>query len=196
MEFEGYTMSFFDNYKNAGTALFAVGIIQVIAGLIAIILGATDSNKNLLGCAVGGIGTILCGLVFFGLGKDIRNGNVTEKWDIVCRFVLAAATVSVIGGIFAIINSEGNIDIASCAIGIIVGLIIFWIYKQMTNNKVNTISKILWIVLLIVFVLGIIGGIMSLLVFPVGTLLGICDIIIYVFMTIAILDPAVKDKMM
>ena len=47
----------------------------------------------------------------------------------------------------------------------------------------------------IIFVIEILANIVMLVGFPIGTLMGICGIIIYVFMTLLLLDGEVKKAM-
>ena len=187
-------MSFLDEPKNAGTALWIVGIIYMILGVVAIIVSVIDDDTDTLFGALAGVGAVISGFIYFGLGKDIRNGTISDKWDILTRFVLCVAMVTFIKAIFGIGGTDGD-NIVSCIIGIILGLIIFFVYKKMTDGAATTLDKIIWVLLVVIFVIMIILNIIMLLDIFVGTIMGICGIIIYCFMLIAILDNDVKAKM-
>ncbi|MGN0138698.1 MAG: hypothetical protein ACI381_08850, partial [Candidatus Methanomethylophilaceae archaeon] len=77
----------------------------------------------------------------------------------------------------------------------ILGLIICYCGKKINDGKETTLDKILWIILLVIFVIEILANIVMLVGFPIGTLMGICGIIIYVFMTLLLLDGEVKKAM-
>lgn len=192
-------MSFFDDSRNAGAALLIVGIVQIIAGLVSVIMGAASEEYSLLGSATVGIKQLLFGAVFLDLGRSILNGTIAGKWGIVTRFVLAVATVTIVGGVFSLINADGSITGFSTIdfiFGIIIGLLILWIYRRMTGGRKDGVSGVLWILLLLMFLIGIIHNLLQVLVFPIGTISGICGIIIYAFMTIAILDADIRDRML
>lgn len=180
-------MSFLDNPKNAGTALWIVGILMVILAIVEIAYIFIDGLGILN--VVPAIGSIIAGFVYFGFGKSVRAGAITEKWDVLCTFVKTVAVVSIINGIFTL-----PVSIGTGIIDIVIALVIFYAYKKMTDGQATTMDKIIWIILLIIFIFGIIGGIIEII--AIVTLpLGICDFIIYAFMLIAILDGEVKAKM-
>ena len=187
-------MSFLDNPRNAGTAIFLVGIITMILGVVMIVLAVTSDEYDTVFGALSGVGALISGFIYFGLGKDVRNGTISDKWDILTRFVLCVAMVTIIQSILGIGGTSGE-QIGSTIIGVIIGLIIFFVYKKMTDGKATTVDKIIWILLVIIFIIEIILNIIALLAFPIGTLMGICGIIIYCFMLITVLDNDVKAKM-
>lgn len=187
-------MSFLDNPNNAGTAVTVIGIVQIILGIVLIALGFIDDETDILVGAVGGIGNILVGFLYFGFGKSIRGGEISDKWDIACRFVLLTAIVSFVNGIFGY-DGELSHWISSVVIGIIVAAVIYWVYTRMTAGGDNVINKILWILIVVVLVISLLVNIGELLAFPVGTVLGICGIIIDLFLLVTFFDADVKARM-
>ena len=187
-------MSFLDNSKNAGTALWVIGIIEVLLGIIGLIAGVLDEETDTLTAIIGGLGTIIVGALYFGFGKDIRSGAISDKWDIVCRFVMLTATVVFVSGLFGY-SGEFSGWVVSIVVGLILALIIFWVYKHMTDNKTDTLDKILWVVLVVVMVLSLLGNLFEILAFPIGTIEGICGVIISLFLLVALFDNDVKSKM-
>lgn len=187
-------MSFLDNSKNVGTAFWVVGIIQIVLGLVMIIMGVVDENTGLIYGAINGVGGILAGFVYFGFGKDIRAGAISSKWDIFCRFVMVTAITTAINGIFGYSDDIGTWA-GNIVIGLIVAIILVFIYKRITDGSTDVLDKIIWIVILVLMVLSFIGSIIMLIGFPIGTIMGICGIIISGFMIIALLDNEVKSKM-
>lgn len=187
-------MSFLDNPKNAGTALWIIGIVNILLGVIGLVAGAVDDETSTTVAVVGGVGTIIVGLIYFGFGKDIRAGVVSDKWDIVCRFVMTTAIVIFVSGIF---GYDGNTNdwVGSIVGGIIIALIVYWVYKHMTDNKVDTLDKILWFILVIVMVLSLLGNLLTIVAFPIGTIEGICGVVISLFLLIALFDNDVKSRM-
>ena len=187
-------MSFLDNSKNVGTAFWVVGIIEIVLGLLMIVMGVVDDGTDLVYGAINGVGSILVGLLYLGFGKDIRNGVISSKWDIVCRFVMVTAIATALNGIFGY-NSDIGTWAVNIIVGIILALIIMWIHKKMTDGQATTLDKIIWILLLLIMIISFICDIISLIAFPIGTIMGICGIIIDGFMIIALLDNEVKSKM-
>ena len=82
-------MSFLDNTKTAGTALWIVGILMIISALLTIICGVVDDemNDHVIGWVILGIGSLICALVYFAFGKSVKSGEVSDKFDIVTKFV-------------------------------------------------------------------------------------------------------------
>ena len=102
--------------------------------------------------------------------------------------------VRIVAGVFEIIAGIlNNSLLANGVIDIIIGLIVLFLYKKITDGKDSLVDKIVWIILLILFLLTIIGGVIAL--FGIITIpLGICMMIIGVFMFMALLDNDVKAK--
>ncbi|MCQ2070546.1 MAG: hypothetical protein MJZ68_05410 [archaeon] len=190
-------MSFLDNPTNAGTAFLVIGIVTMILGLVSVVLGVIDDAHTLTESIIG-VGSIIGGFLYFAFGKNIREGNPSDKWGILTTFVKIVGIVAIIAGVFSMIAiiDSGMDAIAAGVISIIVGLIILFVYSKMVDGQATTFDKIIWILLLVIFVFGLIGGITEIISFNILSILtGLCDVIIYLFMIVAILDDDVKKKM-
>ena len=190
-------MSFFDQPKNAGLAMIVVAIVEVIAAIINIVAAATaDDGIDFNGIIVA-IGLIITAVIYFKYGSQVRSGAISAKIDILASFVNVVGVISIVNGVFQIIAgvAGGAGLIGNGVINIIIGLIICFCGKKINDGKETTLDKIIWIILLVVFIIEILANIVMLIGFPIGTLMGICGIIIYVFMTLLLLDGDVKKAM-
>ena len=190
-------MSFFDQPKNAGLAMIVVAIVEVIAAIINIVAAATaDDGIDFSGIIVA-IVLIITAVIYFKYGSQVRSGAISAKIDILASFVNVVGVISIVNGVFQIIAgvAGGEGLIANGVINIIIGLIICFCGKKINDGKETTLDKIIWIILLVVFIIEILANIVMLIGFPIGTLMGICGIIIYVFMTLLLLDGDVKKAM-
>lgn len=187
-------MSFLDNPKTVGTAIWIVGILAILLGIIGLVAGILDDDTDTAVAIVGGLGGIIVGLIYFGFGKSIRSGEISDKWDIVCRIVYLTGIVFIVDGIFGYGGDVGDWAIQIIK-GIILGIIVLFIHKRMTDGKTDTLDKILWIVLVIVAIIYIILSLLACFSFPVGTVIGICGLLIGLFLLISLFDNDVKSKM-
>lgn len=187
-------MSFLDNPKNAGTVLWIIGILNIILGLVSIVMGVVDEETDLLYGVINGIGGIIVGILYFGFGKAIRAGEISDKWDILTRFILISAMAIAIGGIFGYNEDLGQYAV-NIVVSLIIALIVFWIYKKMTDGKADTVDKILWVLLVLFFIISAILDIFMMIAFPIGTIMGIAGLIVDLFMLLALLDNDIKAKM-
>ena len=157
-------MSFLDNTKTAGTALWIVGILMIISALLTIICGVVDDemNDHVIGWVILGIGSLICALVYFAFGKSVKSGEVSDKFDIVTKFVYVVGYTTIIGGVFAALCGFGFDDIGgylvSGIISIVLGFVILWIHKKITDGNISTFDRIMWILLLVIFVICFISS--------------------------------------
>ena len=197
-------MSFLDNTKTAGTALWIVGILMIISALLTIICGVVDDemNDHVIGWVILGIGSLICALVYFAFGKSVKSGEVSDKFDIVTKFVYVVGYTTIIGGVFAALCGFGFDDIGgylvSGIISIFLGFVILWIHKKITDGNISTFDRIMWILLLVIFVICFISSFFGIggsgLALAVNIIVAICDIVIYLFMIAFMLDNSVKAK--
>ncbi len=200
-------MSFLDNTKTAGTALWIVGILMIISALLSIVCGFVDDDMkdHSVGYAIMGIGALICAFVYFGFGKSIRSGNLSDKFGIVTKFVYVVGLVTVITGIFTAISGVGFDDIATYIVSgiiiVILGLIVMWIYKKITDDSITTFDRVMWIILLVIFIILFILTVASIftvsgsgLELAVNVINAICDFVIYLFMIAFLLNSDVKAK--
>lgn len=196
-------MSFLDNTKTAGTALWIVGILMIISALLTIICGVVDDemNDHVIGWVILGIGSLICALVYFAFGKSVKS-EVSDKFDIVTKFVYVVGYTTIIGGVFAALCGFGFDDIGgylvSGIISIVLGFVILWIHKKITDGNISTFDRIMWILLLVIFVICFISSFFGIggsgLALAVNIIVAICDIVIYLFMIAFMLDNSVKAK--
>ena len=198
-------MSFFEDPKNAGLAIIIVGILQMIGAILAIVLGVIgledDDGEKIftIGSAVAGIGSLICGFIYFAFGKKVRGGSISAKIEILAQFVRVVGVCVIIGGIFSAIGAivdGGDIGgaLVSGIIAIILGLIVLWIAGKINDGKQTTGDKIIWILLLVIFAICIIIAILEIITI-IGIIYGICHLIIYVFMLMLLLSSDVKSAM-
>ena len=197
-------MSFLDNTKTAGTALWIVGILMIISALLTIICGVVDDemNDHVIGWVILGIGSLLCALVYFAFGKSVKSGEVSDKFDIVTKFVYVVGYTTIIGGVFAALCGFGFDDIGgylvSGIISIVLGFVILWIHKKITDGNISTFDRSMWILPLVIFVICFISSFFGIggsgLALAVNIIVAICDIVIYLFMIAFMLDNSVKAK--
>ena len=197
-------MSFLDNTKTAGTALWIVGILMIISALLTIICGVVDDemNDHVIGWVILGIGSLICALVYFAFGKSVKSGEVSDKFDIVTKFVYVVGYTTIIGGVFAALCGFGFDDIGgylvSGIISIVLGFVILWIHKKITDGNISTFDRIMWILPLVIFVICFISSFFGIggsgLALAVNIIVAICDIVIYLFMIAFMLDNSVKAK--
>lgn len=190
-------MSFFDEPKNAGLAMIVVAIVQVIAAIANIVVSATAEGGIYFAGIIIAIGLLITSVIYFKYGSSVRSGAISAKIDILASFVNVIGVIAIINGFFNVIAGIAGASgyVGSGIIGIILGLVICYCGKKINDGKETTLDKILWIILLVIFVIEILANIVMLVGFPIGTLMGICGIIIYVFMTLLLLDGEVKKAM-
>ena len=211
-------MSFLDNTKTAGTALWIVGILMIISALLTIICGVVDDemNDHVIGWVILGIGSLICALVYFAFGKSVKSGEVSDKFDIVTKFVYVVGytTITMEAGKwyqvgYPFVSLEGNASdtiavndiggyLVSGIISIVLGFVILWIHKKITDGNISTFDRIMWILLLVIFVICFISSFFGIggsgLALAVNIIVAICDIVIYLFMIAFMLDNSVKAK--
>ena len=195
-------MSFFDDTKNAGLLLWIGGILMIIAGILAIIAPfILDECKDWemlkkVGFAVIGVGSLVAAIVYFKLGKDIKDGSYS-KFQVISAFSAAVAYASLISGIIGGIGyfiaqmwAEGAISIV---VGVIIWVILTWANKKINDGKDSLGDKIIWIVLVVIFLLGFVGGILG--VFGVNIITAIASLvegILYLILLVYVIN--VRDQ--
>lgn len=202
-------MSFFDDTKKVGLALWIVGVLMILTAVLNIFFGLTDADAKAddtrFGLVIVGIGSLICALIFFGYGKSVRSGQTADKFAIVTKLILVVAMITIVTGIFKAISGVGFHDIRTYAIEgailIVLGLVVLFIYRTVAGGNAGTFGKIMWIALLVIFVLMFIGTAAVLIKLNGGTLklivgavTGICNLVIYLYMTVYLLDRDVRAK--
>ena len=208
-------MAFFDNQDHAGLALLIMAIVSIVMGIISAVWEVVDGDTIIVANIITAIGSIIAGFLYLAFAQRVRGktgsnafsdklgvsgGALNDKFSIIVEFVhvfamavIVTGIFTVIGGIVDLIQSTGQNTIVSGIITIIIGFIVLWLYKKITDGKDSIVDKIVWIILIVVFVLYIIAGLLLCLTI-IGIPLGICYLIIGIFMFLGLLDSDVKAK--
>ena len=199
--------SFFDNTKIVGFAFLVVGFILIISAIFAIAMGFIDVSDDLKEgidnwmpyCVVGGIGSLICALLYTFFAMEVNNGTYSQKIVILERYVRIVGITTIIGGIFdGAASVAGGQDaggvIAGVIISIIIGLIIVFIASKINDGKETIGDSVIWVILLVAFILLLIVSFFEFLSI-VGIIDGFAHILIALFMIAFLFDPEVKSKM-
>ncbi len=191
-------MSFFDNTKIAGWGLFFIGILMIISAIISIWQGATKEGDDRLALVVVGIGALLAAFVYFGFGNKVRKGEITAKIDVLAQFVKTVGIATIVAAFFAAIAGIWGVSVSTWTnvIILIIGIIIVWIGGKIDDGKATNFDKILWILLVVIFLIefilnlaGAFGGEWY------SILTCILMAIVYLYMLAFMFDGDVRKKM-
>ncbi len=87
-------------------------------------------------------------------------------------------------------------DLASGIIDIIIGIIVVWAAGKINDGKETTIDKIIWIILLVLFVVYFLVSFIAIFTTDIISLIAnLCGAIIYLFMIAYLFDNDVKKAM-
>ena len=197
-------MAFF-SAKNAGLAFMILAVVTAIAAIVMIALSFMDiedlKKYSTAYFIIAAVGSLIGACLYFAFGKKVRDGAIPQKIDILAEYVKIVGIVTIIGGICnAVAQAVGQDDISfgaalgGAVISIILGLIILFISSKINDGKQTTGDKVIWILLLVIFVLLIIAAIGEIIVI-ITLPIGICDLLVYVFMLSLLVDPEVKAEM-
>ena len=188
-------MSFFDETKNFGLMAMIAGLVMVLSAILWVVDGF---DLGLIGVLIAGLLLLIFGLgVYQGESKlnigSLFDEGVTSKFGLVVAFIIIVGVIGIVQGIFAL-------NIMSIVVGVL--LILFGFLMKMDLSPI--LEKIIWIILLIVFLLGIIiNGILSVVgAFggePLGIVLNVLNavayLVIYIMLFLYMLSPEVKSRM-
>ena len=199
--------SFFDNTKIVAFAFMVVGFILIFDAILSIVLGFVDVSEDMkegitnwtLYCVVGGIGSLICAVMYEMFALKVNNGTYSEKIVILEKYVMIVGITTALGSVFsaaAMIAGGQDVGAALVAaiIGVLIGLIIMFIATKINDGKETIGDSIIWIILLIAFIILLIVGILSCFSLA-GIIDGIAHILIALFMIAFLFDPEVKSKM-
>lgn len=197
-------MAFF-SAKNAGLAFMILAVVEAIAAILMIVLSFMDiedlKKYSTAYFIIVAVGALIAACLYFTFGKKVRSGEVSNKIDILAQYVKIVGIVTIVGGICTAVAEAVGLDdvsfgaaLGGAVISIILGLIIMFIASKINDGKQTTGDKIIWIILLVIFVLLIIAAVGEIITI-IGAPIGICDLIIYVFMLTLLVDPEVKSEM-
>ncbi len=187
-------MSFFDETKNFGLMAMIAGLVMVLSAILWVVDGY---DLGLIGVLIAGLLLLIFGLgVYQGESKlnigSLFDEGVTSKFGLVVAFIIIVGVIGIVQGIFAL-------NIMSIVVGVL--LILFGFLMKMDLSPI--LEKIIWIILLIVFLLDIIRSILSVVgAFggePLGIVLNVLNavayLVIYIMLFLYMLSPEVKSRM-
>lgn len=200
-------MSLLDKPKNFGLVAVIIGIVSLLAGIIAIVSEVFDDNIA-LGAIIAAIGTIIYGMLILGIGIPIYQGEDDNSLSILGKFVrvigLATIAVGVFTGAGTIVDGSLGAGISEIIVGLIFGLILVWAATKILDGSIDTVDKIIWIVLLIVFLVLTVFSLVGIITpfldgFSLSILfvaiLSFCEFVLYGFLLFAVLSKDVKSAM-
>lgn len=201
-------MSFFDNPKNFGLAAVIIGIVSLITGIVNAV-NAAIADPMLEGALVASVGTILYGILILGIGLPIYRGEDTNTLSILGKFVRFVGVATIVVNIFIgagqIVDGDTAVGATTIVVGLILGLILIWIAGRIVDGKVDTLDRIVWIILVVVFLILTIFSLVGIFTAFMGdaeildkalrSILSLCEFILYIFLLIGVLSDDVKTKM-
>lgn len=201
-------MSFFDNPKNFGLAAIILGAVSLLAGIIGIVNGAL-ADPIATGSVVAAVGTLLFGVLILGIGLPVYRGEESDKLTILGMFVrfvgLAVIVVGIFSGAGQIIDENLATGLGFIIVQVILGLILIWIAGRIVDGSVDTLDRIVWIILLVVFailvVVSLVGIItpffndLALLDLAIAVVLSACQFVLYAFLLVSVLSDDVRWAM-
>ena len=188
-------MSFFDDTKNAGLLLLIIALMDIAFVVVAAFFLDQYKDAEMWKKIVLIVGGVIEGLFLAVVGMGIKNGScmfqlggffsdVTSKFGVLVAGTAAYGIGSIISGVFSII-AFGTGGITDVVIGVLI-VLVAWL--MLDGGKVA--NNIIWIILLIVYIIGIILSLFACLV-----LVGIPSLLLFIMLLLFLLSPEVKSKM-
>ncbi|MGI6472323.1 MAG: hypothetical protein ACOX1N_04585 [Candidatus Methanomethylophilaceae archaeon] len=201
-------MSFFDNPKNFGLAAIVIGAVSMLAGIVGIVKGVL-ADPIATGIVVAAVGTILYGVLILGVGLPVYKGEESDKLTILGMFVRFVGLATIVVGVFTgagqIIDDSLAVGVTTIVIQAVLGLVLIWIAGRIVDGSVDTLDRIVWIILLVVFailtVFALVGifipffAELAVLDLLVEVVLSLCQFILYAFLLVSVLSNEVKSAM-
>ena len=188
-------MSFFSDTKNVGLLLMVIALMDIIFAVVAVFVLDDYKDMDMWKKIVGIAGAVIGALLLLYLGMGIKNGSIGIQIgnlfsDVNTKFgVLVAGTagigcVDIIEGIFSII-AFGATSVGSLVIAVIL-IVMAWLMAH--GGKLA--GNVIWVILLIVYILGIIVSAIASL-----ALVGIPSLLLFITLLTFLLSPEVKKRM-
>jgi len=208
-------MSFFDNSKNVGLALIIVGLITLIMGIATAVAGVVDADGGWLKASAVcyGIAALIFGIMILGYGLKIRKSSM-DQVAVLSGLIKVIGVATILAALFNAVgaflstNNTGDIGgaviagISSMIVSIVIGIILIWIASKVAGKSKNVISKLLWIILVVVFLILAILSLINIFNQHFSDIQGIlaaisaiCMFIVYLYCFIATLSKDVKTSM-
>ncbi len=189
-------MSFFDETKNAGLVLLIIALLGIILAIVAVF--ALDGYKDLemwkkvmiiVGALLGSAVYVILGLDIMKGSATIQIGNLfsdlTSKFGVLIGLTAGFGVSEVLNSIFSVI---AGFDVGSEIGSIVVG-VLFIVMAWLLADGQEDARKVVWIILLILYILMLIFSILACLV-----LIGIPMLLLSIFLLVFLLSPEVKGK--
>lgn len=187
-------MSFFDDTKNAGLLLLIIALMDIVFVVISAFITDAYKDAEMWKKIVLIVGGVIEGLFLAVVGMGIMKGScmfqlggffsdVTSKFGVLVAGTTAYGIGTIISGVFTTIAFGGGIfDIV---LGVLI-VLVAWL--MLDGGKVA--NNIIWIILLIIYIIGIIISAIACLV-----LVGIPSLLLFIMLLLFLLSPEVKQKM-
>lgn len=198
-----------EDQDQAGLALIVAGLALMIASIVAVAIKINGGYIATTGYAMSVVGSVVVGIIYIGFGLRVRGGSsrdiissklglsggaISGKFRILAEYVHVFAFAEILWGLFSLVGNAADGDgIGSAFVDIIVGLVAFWTYYEITNRKTGIENRVLWIVVLVLFILEIISGVQE-LDDPIMIPLGLCYIVIGIYFIIMLMDRDIRKK--
>ena len=189
-------MSFFDETKNAGLVLLIIALMGIVFAVIAVFAFDGYKDAEMWKKIVYIVGAVVGSAVYVILGLDIMKGScrfqignlfsdVTSKFGVLVALTAAFGISEIINSIFSVI---GGFDVGGQIGAIVVG-ILFIVMAVLLAGDNQDARKVVWIILLILYIIMLIFSILACLV-----LIGIPMLLLSIFLVTYLLSPEVKEK--
>ncbi len=186
-------MSFIDNTKNFGILAVVIAVINIAASA----LFFTNEDIENVWRIIAGVGGIISALLMLVTGIAIATrkvpvfleklfpDGVSSKFGVLTGYTAAIGVASIIGL---------GASVADIVAGIIIGALLLFLVWILTNDRKGVIEKILWVILLVVYFLGILAGVIVAIEGGLNIVSGICVSLMYLLAFLYLFDPSVKVK--
>ena len=186
-------MSFLDETRNFGILALIVAIVNTAGSVLFFFNEDIDSVWR----TIAGVGGVLSSIVMILAGITIMTGNIpsfldklfpdgaVSKFGVITGYTAAIGVASIVGLGFTVV------DIVA---GVLVGLILLGIVWILTNDRRGIVERILWVILIVVYFIGIITGVAIAITGGLNLVSGICLTLMYLLAFTYLFDPSVKSK--
>ena len=186
-------MSFLDETRNFGILALIVAIVNAAGS----VLFFFNEDIDPVWRTIAGVGGVLSSIVMILAGITIMTGNIpsfldklfpdgaVSKFGVITGYTAAIGVASIVGLGFTVV------DIVA---GVLVGLILLGIVWILTNDRRGIVERILWVILIVVYFIGIITGVAIAITGGLNLVSGICLTLMYLLAFTYLFDPSVKSK--
>lgn len=191
----GKLVQFFSNTTYMTYVAFAVGLLLIFFGLYAMVVGNGEFQER-IPIIVGEIGTILAGVLVFFLAKNLYEGKIVEKVDVMSRVIMTIGMAMMVYLLFDMFAMSS----IWLVFAFFVAALVYIYGEYMERDKSNeTVDRIMWVLMLL-------GGAILTLFNAYGLIMGLKDPGLYLIMNLALilaglfmvfltLNPQVKARM-